>query len=229
MKKVMWLIGVPVVSLVSGFVGGAAILVWGLVTPFFIVWPLALGTTALWSAVGAGWAGTFLAPDYTRSRLLRVLLVSGIVAVVLATVLLVAPALFGEVFLPLIWLFTLSAILIAVAASVATWRFRGSRGRLGWWVLGPLALSALVLVVALASLTGVLGVFGIWEWQAMLLVSSVNLGAVMLGAILMRRLNRAQGDQTSKDAAVTLILVGLPVSVFYPSSSARTIWRSFSA
>lgn len=214
-KKLLWRVSVPVAALVLGFVGGAAILIWGLVTPFFIVWPLALGTAALWSAAGASWTGTFLAPDLTHSRPLRTFLVSGIVALVLTAGVLVAPLLSSVVFPPLIWFFGSSAILIATATSIATWRFRVPRERLGWQVFGPLALSALTMVVTLAGFTGMLGLVGIWEWWALALVSSVNLLAVAASMVLLRRGNWNRESLSAKDAAITLGLVGLPAPIFF--------------
>ncbi|CAN5863727.1 hypothetical protein BH23ACT11_BH23ACT11_05830 [soil metagenome] len=211
----MWFAGVPVAGFASALVGGVAILHWGLVTPLFIVWPISMATAALLATIGVSWSGTFLAPDATRSQLLRTLAASEIVAVALAVLVLVAPAILPAGFLPPILLFAFAAVLIAIAASVATWRFRGPAEHVGLQVLVPLVLSALVLVFSLAGLTGLLGIIGLWEWTAMLLTSSVGLAAVALSVILIRRIHRMQASQTAKDAALTLGLVGLPAPVFF--------------
>ena len=86
LRFVLWRAGVAVVALVGGFIGGYVILPWGLVTPLFVVWPLALGFGALLAALGASWTGTLLSPDGTRTRLLRVVLASEVVAAALKSV-----------------------------------------------------------------------------------------------------------------------------------------------
>jgi hypothetical protein len=127
LRLFLWRAGVPVAAVASGFLGGYVTLPWELVTPLFVVWPLALGFGALLAALGASWTGTLLAPDGTRTRLLRVVLASEVVAGALALAFSILP-----VPIPLNLLLASGAGAIALAASLATWRFRGEEGASAW-------------------------------------------------------------------------------------------------
>ena len=201
MRRLSWFVGVPVVALLGGLVGGIAILHWGLVTPLFIVWPLAVGRGALLAAIGASWVGTLLTPTRTRSRLLWVVLVSEVTAVVLAVVFLV-----GSILVPLIFQLGFSAIVIALSASWATWRFRGPGEQMGRDAAMTLVLAMAVLVASLLSL------WGYWSGIYGILASVV---AVALSVILVRWRTRGPGDRMQRDAAVTLGLVGVPAPLFF--------------
>ena len=204
-KRVAWRIGVPGIALAGGLVGGGVVLSWGLVTPFFIVWPITLASSALVSALGASWVGTLIAPDPTRSRLLRVVVASEVAAGVLGVASLVVP-------LPPGFLLLASVVVIALVASWATWRFRGPGEHVDGEVVAVLVLAAVVLALGLltlnGSLSGVLaGVAGIG------LGVLVGVAAVVLGAVLFR--GRFGGRRLGRDAAATLGLVGLPTPIFF--------------
>lgn len=213
LRSILWRGGVPVVALIGGFVGGYVILPWGLVTPLFIVWPLALGFGALLAALGAGWTGTLLAPDRTRSHLSRIIFASEVAAVALALTFSITPIL-----APLIFLFAFGAGVIALVASWAAWRFRGPGGRLGLEGALLLMLATAVLALSLASLDGTIirAVFGSLSVLAGVGLSvSVGIAAVALGLVLVRRRFRDPDDHARRDAAVTLGLVGLPAPIFF--------------
>ncbi len=79
------------VLLIAALCAGAVqIFVWPLglsIEPTY-VWFLAFGLGALAAAaVGAGWSGTLLASDDTRSRLVLVLVISEVTATLVATIL----------------------------------------------------------------------------------------------------------------------------------------------
>ncbi len=156
------LVSVLLVALICGTIVGSLVLTLGLVLHEFIVWPLAFGVGALFAAIGAGWVGTLLASDHTRSRLLSVVGVSEAIAAVVAVIGLVLRRLpglevplFGSMVLSGTMLFGLGMVPVALGASWATRRFRSSGPhRLGKDVgitMGLLALAALALVGATLS------------------------------------------------------------------------------
>lgn len=203
----LWRVGVPVVAVVGGIFGGGAILSWGLVTPFFIVWPITIGSAALVSALGAGWVGTFVATDGTRSRLLAVVGISEVAAGVLAVAFLSVP-------LPPGFLLLGAVATIAAAASWSTWRLRGPGERIDRGVAALLVLATAVLVLGLLGLSGYLpgalaGPGGIG------LTVSAGLVAVVLGAVLFARRPDDPGRRLGREAAATLGLAGLPAPVFF--------------
>ena len=213
LRLFLWRAGVPVAALSGGFLGGYVTLPWGLVTPLFVVWPLALGFGALLAALGASWTGTLLSPDGTRTRLLRVVLATVVVAAALALAFSILPIPF-----PLIFLLASGAGAIALVASLATWRFRGRGGRLGvdGWL--TLTLSTAVLSLSLLSFDGTVirRVFGSLSVVAGVgLNVSVGIAAVALGVVLARRRFLGPEDRPGRDAAVTLGLAGLPAPVFF--------------
>jgi hypothetical protein len=149
------------VALISGFISMVFVLPLGLVVPPFIIFPLALGVIALLSAIGAGWAGNLFASDQSYSRLLPVIGLTEIIAVGLAVVLGIILMLGGPVG-PLIITFGLSTTIIALAATVATWRYRSAKrdlARDGLMTGGLIVLSVLIVagVIFLASLFGLVG------------------------------------------------------------------------
>lgn len=206
-RRVLWRVGVPVVAVVGGIFGGGSILSWGLVTPFFVVWPITVGSAALVSALGAGWVGTFVATDGTRSRVLGVVGTSEVAAGVLAVALLLVP-------LPPGFLLLGTVVIIALAASWSTWRLRAPGERIGREVAAVLILATAVLVLGLLGLSGYLpgalaGPGGIG------LSVSAGLVAVVLGVALFRRRPDDPGQRLVRDAAATLCLAGLPAPVFF--------------
>ncbi len=213
LRSIFWRAGVAIVALAGSFVGGYVILPWGLVTPLFVVWPLALGFGALLAALGAGWTGTLLAPDRMRSRLLRVVLASEVAAAVLALAFSILPIL-----APLIFLLAFGAGVIALVASWSAWRFRGPGGHVGLDGGLTLLLATAVLTLGLLSLDGTVirTVFGSLSVLAGVGLSvSVGIAAVALGVVLARRRFRDPEDHVGRDAALTLGLVGLPAPIFF--------------
>jgi hypothetical protein len=211
--KTFWRIGVPIAAVLGGFIGGYVVLPWGLVTPFFIVAPLATGIGALLAALGGSWAGTLLSPDGTRTRLLPVVLASEVTAA-LAVILLVAPILLG----PLILRFSFGTVIIALGASWATWRFRGPRGSMDRGAAITLVLAMIVLILTLLVLNGsvIRGLFGPLSGVIAIPLGVLSgVAAVILGVVLMRGSYRNPGDVMVRDAALTLGLIGLPTPVFY--------------
>ena len=212
LRSVFWRFGVPVAAVVGGYVGGIVVLPWGLVTPLFIVWPLALGFGALLAALGAGWAGTLLSPDGTRTRLTRVVFASVATAAALAFVFALTP-----IFVPLIYLLAFAVGFVALAASLSAWRLRGAGGRIGLGGGLALILASFVLASTLLGFDGtaVRAVFGPLSVLAGVGGSvSAGVAASVAGVILARRL-RGPEDRVARDAAVTLGLVGLPAPVFF--------------
>jgi hypothetical protein len=206
-KRGIWRFGVPVAAVVGGIFGGGSILSWGLVTPFFVVWPITVGSAALVSALGAGWVGTFLATDGTRSRLLGVVGTSEVAAAVLAVV-------FPFVPLPPGFLLLGTVVIIALAASWSTWRLRAPGEHIGREVEAVLVLATAVLVLGLLGLSGYLP--GALAGPGGLGLSvSAGLVAMVLGGALFRRRPDDPGQRLAREAAVTLCLVGLPAPVFF--------------
>lgn len=208
-----WRIGVPVAAVLGGFIGGYVVLTWGLVTPFFIVAPLAAGIGALIAALGGSWAGTLLSPDGTRTRLLPVVLASEVTAA-LAVIVLIAPMLPG----PLIFRFALATLIIALGASWATWRFRGPRGRMDRGAAITLVLAVIVLILTLLVLNGsvIRGLFGPLSGVVAIPLGVLSgVAAVILGVVLMRGRYRGPEAVMGREAALTLGLIGLPAPVFY--------------
>ena len=202
LRPIFWRAVVPVVALMGGFVGGCVILPWGLVTPLFVVWPLALGFGTLLAALGASWIDTLLAPGLTRSRLPWVVLAAEVTAAALAVAFSSVPML-----VPLIFLLAFGAVVIASATSWAEWCFRGPGERVGRDVGFTLVLATAVLTLSVLSLngSGVRPVRGV----------SVGVAAVVLGVILARRRFPGPGDRIGKDDATTLVLAGLPAPLFF--------------
>lgn len=148
-------------ALMSGFVSTIFILPLGLAVPGLIIFPLTLGVVALLSAIGAGWTGNLFAPDQTYSRLLPIVGMTEIVAVGLA-VILGAILMLGGWLGSLMITFGLSAIIIALSATVATCRFRSTERALardGLMTGSIIVMTTLVFgsAIFLASLFGLVG------------------------------------------------------------------------
>lgn len=212
MRKIAWYTGVPLVAFVGGFVSGMTILDRGLlVAPVLIVWYLSAVFVALVAALGASWAGTWFALDRTRSRLSRVVLVSEVVAIVVAVALMFVPATPRFLFLG-------GVVTVALAASWAAWRFRDPWGGLGRDAVVALILAGVVFVIDVFVLSRSTAFYPFDSWVGPIVVAaSVSVGviAMVLGVILVRWCFRGSGDQTSRDAALTLGLMGLPAPVFF--------------
>lgn len=206
-SRVAWRVGVPAAAALGGIAGGGAILSWGLVTPFLVVVPIAVGSCALVAALGAGWADTFLAPDGSRGRLLWIVGAAEAAAVIVAVAFLVVPVSVGFRFLG-------GVAAISAAASWAAWRFRGRKERAGWRVGATLGLAAAVLVLELLSLNGDLRYFFV-GWSGIIAGALAGVAGMVAGAVLFMRSHGDPRRSLEKDAAATLALAGLPAPVFF--------------
>lgn len=132
------------------------VFVWplGLSMELTYVWFLAFVLGALAAAIGAGWVGTIMASDDTRSRLLLVFAISEATAAVVAIIgfLVLQTPLVKSSFLLSILSFLVGMGIVVLGASWASVRFRsrGSRPRLD--ALATLGL----LVVGVAVYYGTL-------------------------------------------------------------------------
>jgi hypothetical protein len=115
-------------TVLSAFLGSILalflILPLGLAVVEWIVLPLALAVGALLAALGAGWTGTWLARDGTRTRLAAVVAAGEATALLVALAVLAWPGLEGVLPGPRIVLAGLCSLLLTVGAVGATWRFR---------------------------------------------------------------------------------------------------------
>ena len=149
-------------ALVGGGLGLVLILPLGLAGIEWVVFPLALAVGALLAALAAGWVGTWLAGDGTRTRLAPVVVVTEATGLALALVVLGSTALRGTLLGPVIGVAGVGSLVLATAASAATWAVRRPAAAPGRDLTLTLALLALAVVgvpavVALASLAGLTG------------------------------------------------------------------------
>lgn len=205
MNKILWRICVPAVAVLGGFAGGYVILPWGLVTPFFIVVPIGTGYGAILAALGAGWVGTLLAPD--RTRLLPVVLASGVAAAGAMIVVMLAPV-------PMIFRLALGTMIIALVTSWATWRFRAQGVAMNRDAVITLVLAVAVTLLSLLTLEGsvIRSVFGA---AAGVIALPLGVLAGVAAVVLAHRRFRGTRDTMGREAALTLGLAGLPAPVFF--------------
>jgi hypothetical protein len=116
------------------------------------MWFAAFGIGALFSALAAGWVGTLIASNRSRSRLLMVVGTSEAAAAILAAggfLLLRSAVLGSSALLPVLsaLLLGLGIAIIALVGSWAALRFRSSRRRLAPDILATVGLLALMVVV----------------------------------------------------------------------------------
>lgn len=226
------------VALVSELFVGVPLLPYGLEMPAEYLLPLVLVVASLFAAIGAGWAGTLLAPGRTRTRLLPVVGVSlataAVVALMAAVIAALGPSVMSqalvteyravfEILVPLAGL--LVVIAVPMSAGWAAWRFRGPRGHMGWGVLLTLALAVVVfcatllpeLVGTLFAVSGVLPenaqnylfAYVRFEVWGVGATSWVALAGLILGLSLAVWRVRRPANRLATDAAITLGLVGL--------------------
>lgn len=160
MRRVLWRLGIPVAAFLGGVVGSVPVFALGLGVPIYTPGPLALGTSALLSALAAGWVGNIAPPtpqQSTRSRIPAVLAASG-VGVVLAllvgvSLLFVLPRLLSisdpySMIGVTLATYGVCFPILALAASFATWRYREPQtSGLGFFRIAALALSVVGLIV----------------------------------------------------------------------------------
>lgn len=209
LKRLVWRIGVLIAALLGALLA-LPMLVLGLVVAMPVVLILTLTAAALFATLGAGWSGTLLAPDHTRTRLLLVVGVCEAIAAVLAIVMSMLEA-FVDVFIVV----PAAVIIVVASASWATWRFRGPRGRMAWTARLTLALAVAVFVVSYELLSSgyigssLLGLLFYLPIAPLPFVVGVGVASVVMGAVLAVWRFRRRGDQLGMDAAVTLGLVGV--------------------
>lgn len=224
MRWLGWYVGVPVAALVGGVCGTWSLLVLGL--SWALAVPVSIFFGVLYAALCATWMGNLTASDETRGRLALVLVVSA-TSGLLASIAVVAAA--SSLMLPLSLIEMLGSIfaVVAMATSVAVWRFRGPRGRLGWRGATVLALAGVWAVTLFLVSPGVewglglreamfgsyraAGYGGTIEWAvAAGLVVAVS-GIVWVAWQTFRGIS---GHGVERDAVVTLVLVALSMPVF---------------
>jgi hypothetical protein len=151
-----------------------------------------------------------------RSRLLAIVGVAEVIAVVVALVSLLTLPLWlvvlPGIFSPRIYSLGLYMLIVALSASWATWRYRSSRGRLGWD--GAIMLGgAVVIAVLLILLSGAGTLIGVPSNLFLGLPPSrivwTGLVIVTVSAILVRWYARSPEQELRRDAALTLGLIGL--------------------
>lgn len=227
MRLILWRLGVSIAAFLGGVVGFVPVFVVGLSVPFEVTGPLSLGTGILLAALAAGWVGNIApsAPQQrTRSRLLPILAASG-VGLVLALLVGVA---FGFALFRLFPVSDLSSgvpprayaiygaffATLALAASFATWRYRGPRvSGLGSGGVTSLALSIFGLVVLLLLVPVMGSGFDPGGIAGALVAGgfAVTLVLAALGAVSVVRNSRWSPEGVHAlgwDAALTLALVG---------------------
>ena len=115
------------------------------------MWFAAFGIGALFAALAAGWVGTLIASDRTRSRLLIVVGSSEAVAAIMAVggFLVLRSAIGSSALLPVLPLLFLGLgiAVIALASSWTALRFRSPRRGLAQDILATLGLLGLMVVV----------------------------------------------------------------------------------
>ena len=121
------------------------------------MWFAAFGIDALFSALAAGWIGTLIASDRTRSRLLIVVGTSEAVALLVAVggfLVLRSAVLLSSALLPIlsVLFFGLGMAVIALAGSWAALRFRSPRRHLAPDILATLGLLGLMVAVHIRTI-----------------------------------------------------------------------------
>jgi hypothetical protein len=155
-------VGTFLVALVGGGIGLFLILPLGLIVSEFVIFPLALAIAALLAALSTSCAGTLLATDQTRTRILPVVRETEGAALGIALVFLICAALGVAPLGPWLLIGGLCIVILALIASMATGRFRepkqGAPGT-ARLTLSLLLLAVLIvpLVVWIASLLGLAG------------------------------------------------------------------------
>lgn len=144
-------VGVFLVALLAGMVGAIPVFVLGLFVPGYTVLPLTVFLAGLFSALGAAWMANFLHPDRSSSDLLPIVGFTESAAALLVV------AMFALTFgLMVVWPFPafpllLVVLALALAGTIASWRFRKAARSLGkdaWLTLGMVGAALLIVVVA---------------------------------------------------------------------------------
>jgi hypothetical protein len=146
----------------GSIIGLVLVLPLGLIIAEWLIFPLAGVIAALLAALGAGWAGTFLARDQTQTQLLPAIGVTEAVGIGMTLIFLLMVRLGVASFGPLIVPAVIFSLILTLSAGVATWRFRSLKQSTGSEVKLTVALLVLAVVsvpgvVFLASLFGLAG------------------------------------------------------------------------
>ncbi len=230
MKLVLYRLVVPLAALIGGTAAFLSIFVLGLAVPGLVILPLTLLGAALFAGLGAAWTSNFIAPDSTRSRLPGVLLFSLIstvlagLATLIVNLVLAAVGMYAIVFGAVLFYGT-AAVVLAGGTSLAVFRLRGPRGRLGIYGAAALLLSGLWTVATVLLSPGGYLVSGVQdgifqsrsESEVYGTAAAVGLALAALGIFgTVRGFREASGRASlGRDAALTLALVGLypPVAI----------------
>jgi hypothetical protein len=220
MRRLVRFVGVPLAALAGGVAGAAPVFVAGLAVSVFVVGPLALLAGSLLAALSAGWVANLLysgAPVRTRSRLWAIFGVSllaaavavalGFAAAGVVDALRIGPNLATDlaVYLP-------GAVVFTVATSFATWRLRapvdGGLDRTGVMALALSAAWLVFLVFVGGLLIGFVPEGFAVGLPALALLGVGGVAVAVSGAFLAAQ-SGVQGNVMSRDAALSLGLVGL--------------------
>lgn len=229
------------IALLSALVVAVPMLPMGLEIPGSILAPLVLLTAALFAAISASWAGTLLAPDHTRTRLLPVVGVSIATAAVIALIvalgevlvnpaMLRSPAIMAIIATLDIFILLVPLLIVLLSTSWATWHFRSPRGRMGREAKLTLALAIPVFFVGLIgpnlfrslswSLYEMFGHGHILVQWVVSIAGAVLIACGILGLTLsMWWRFRKLGDRLGMDAAITVGLVGLTPLIMITGTS----------
>lgn len=160
-RRLAFWVGTALAALFGSAISTFFVLPLGLAVSEFVIFPLALGVAAILASLGAGWAGNWLAPNRTCTQLLRVVGATEVAAAVLAVVVLTNAVLRLVLLGPLLYVGLSCILVLALTATVATWRFRSreraSRDGLLTLRLLVLAVVSVPVVVFLAWLAGLTG------------------------------------------------------------------------
>jgi hypothetical protein len=155
-----WL-GTALAALVGAGVGVFLVLPLGLIVVEYVIFPLALFVGAVLASLTASWVGNRLAPDATRTHLLRVLGVTLAAAAVLAVLFLANAALRLVLLGPVFYVGVFSTAALALTATLSTARFRSPRAASSdarltvmLLVLAVLSVPTVIFLAWLAGLTG---------------------------------------------------------------------------
>jgi hypothetical protein len=149
--QLLFRFGTLIAAWFGSIIGLILVLPLGLIVVEWLIFPLALVVAALLAALGAGWASTFLARDQTQTDLLPVIGVTEAVAVGVALIFLLLVRLGVASFGPLIIPAVIFSLILALSASVATWRFRSPKQD----TRSEVKLTVLLLVLVVVSVPGV--------------------------------------------------------------------------
>ncbi len=206
--------GAAAAAAVTSMVGAVFVAGMGLVVPMHAVWPVTLGVAALLAALAASWVGNVLTAD--RARLLAVSAATGVAALILSVLLMLAAfspdPVMAVLALPLIYVVGGCVAVLAGVAGAASLRLRNERGRLGWDGAAALLLSGAVLVAwTLMEGAGLIpGVpetglaYGVYRRTVETGLIPVAIGA-LLAVLRSRRVS--PGRELGGDAWLTLALV----------------------